>query len=1673
MRNKYNVYIKKTVSILTALTLILGMCGIMVISVSAAGTPTALSATAVTYNSLNANWDTVAGTTHYYLDVATDSSFTNMLTGYNAKDMGTVTSCSLTGLSSVTNYFYRVKADSGSYSNIVYVQTPAKNGAYSAASTATSGNEYSVSTAAQLKLLADTVNAGTATYNGVTFKLAGNIDLTDFGTGYDSGAGWKPIGVSDSWSFRGQFDGNGYVVKNLYINRPDTGSIGLFGFMNGATAVIKNVGVVDCNIIGDSRVGAIVGWAYGSGNAVISECFSTGSVSGKRYVGGIVGEAETDSFTVKNCYSTADITGTRTDYNTAEGDAGFGGIVGYIYAPGAKTTTIANCYSTGDIAGPNCAGGIVGGIEIRNTSGITITVKNCVALCGTIKTTYSVSTTEETDGVYTGTLNGLRAVSLQNRVIGSLWENTVSGTCSYTFTHTNLYSLDTIKMYYYSTTVATTTSDGTSVTSSDLASNAHNWTNSAINDAGGTIPAGSVTYFDSVTAGNPDSVWYYYQNKQVLPVLTRYADNYPQVLIVPAALDETVPFATDVYANSTNVALFVGNTLIGAYTYNQNGAGTESGSTYQWYRYDIEKGGTGILVGTGPTYNLVSADFGKYLSFEVTPSNGTKIGSAVESDRVGPVQAPTYAATVNVKIDDIAANITGIVALKNGSTTLIANVGSTGEYTVSAANGTYDIYINGADSGTDITVADAAASVTVNYYTVTVNTRVDGSASDVTGSVELKQGGTTISIAVDSGTGVFTASAANGTYDVYINGVDTGTDIAINNGTASATVNYYTVSFAAADAGTASGSTISATAGGSAISSGAVVLMGKTVVITAAGAGSSTYTYLWSGTGTSGETTSVLTMSSLSGVVNATCTVTGTTTYGATVNVNLDGIASSSPVTGNVELWQSGTKVYTMTGDSGVYTASAMNGTYNVYIGGSDTGKTVTISSGTGSVTVDYYTVSFSAVDAGTASGSTISATAGGTAISSGATVLAGKTVVLTTTGAGADYYSYFWSGSGANGETSSTITISSLNKKIDALCTVTGRATPTTYSVSLYTNGGSIGSGSVTSYTYGVGAKLPTDVTRTDCTFSGWYENSDFSGSPVTTISASDTGDKVFYARWNYTVSGTVADHDGGNASGATVTIRGNNITPKSTSANSSGYYSFSDIPAGEYNIVAVYEGVTQTIMITVTDSDISNANIQMPEGAKNSVLEIASDTPDIVVGFLNQQFTASDDTYIGTSGNTVEIKLAVDEQSKDEANGAGKIQELAGGQTIGMYLDMTLTKTKTGTTTSTETLTSSERLLKIIVPYDFTGKTNVIVYRYHNSMAQAMTEAAYSSDTPTEECYMVNTSGKQVIIWTKSFSTYAISFLNAYTISYDITVPTGLTGGSISPSGTVSVTKGGSKTFTITPYTGYVISDVLVDGKSVGSVSSYTFSNITAAHTISAVFAKSDKTSEGLPYYYNDSGDKVFIGFASDDSGTMKYIAPDGETVLFALNPKDFADISGHWAKSYINFVTEREIFVGTGNNVFSPDTGMTRAMLATVIGRLYERSYGALKTASTHTFTDCDYSSWYGSYIDWCSENGIIQGVGGGLFQPDRQVTRQEMVTMLYRFAEFMKLSTSTSTGATPSYSDASSIASWAQAAALYCQETGIITGRNGSSFAPTETATRAEVAAILERFIELVV
>lgn len=552
----------------------------------------------------------------------------------------------------------------------------------------------------------------------------------------------------------------------------------------------------------------------------------------------------------------------------------------------------------------------------------------------------------------------------------------------------------------------------------------------------------------------------------------------------------------------------------------------------------------------------------------------------------------------------------------------------------------------------------------------------------------------------------------------------------------------------------------------------------------------------------------------------------------------------------------------------------------------------------------------------------------------------------------------------------------------------------------------------------------------------------------------------------------------------------RGNEVIAGAKGLKNGDHFKFSNLPDGFYNLVATANGYTITRIVEVKDGKTSEIDVNIDTiGEKQTTVKVAPDAPPVAADQLNELF--GEDIYTSNqpaidavdNGGTVEIRLTAEKTDETAPEAAAvKAKATAGGKAIGLITDLSVDMLITPPTgiTQTQPITDTGTLVNIAIPLPdkAQGKLDYKIYRYHSDSTSPdkvdELKPIKPTDTPTEESFYI--AGGYAHVFAQKFSSYAIVYSEPSSDDnggdsgnyYTITASAGA-GGKIEPAGSAMVSSGATKTYTIRPDAGYQIVDVLVNGKSVGAVGSYTFAKILANQTIQVTFSKLDP-AKGLPYYVKN-GQLVFIGFAAEQGGAMRYIAPQGETVLLKENPKYFTDIENSWAKSQIDFVTEREIFIGVGDSKFAPETGMTRAMFATIIGRLYERSYGPLATTGGATFTDVNYDSWYGPYLTWCAEKGIVKGIGGNLFAPEQQVTRQEMAAMLTRFAEVLNLSVQNDSSL--QYTDASQIAQWAQSGARFCQENGIIEGRTGGVFAPTAFGSRAEVSAMVERFVKLVV
>ena len=177
------------------------------------------------------------------------------------------------------------------------------------------------------------------------------------------------------------------------------------------------------------------------------------------------------------------------------------------------------------------------------------------------------------------------------------------------------------------------------------------------------------------------------------------------------------------------------------------------------------------------------------------------------------------------------------------------------------------------------------------------------------------------------------------------------------------------------------------------------------------------------------------------------------------------------------------------------------------------------------------------------------------------------------------------------------------------------------------------------------------------------------------------------------------------------------------------------------------------------------------------------------------------------------------------------------------------------------------------------------------------------------------------------------------------------------------------------------------------------------------------------------------------------------DGDTVKVVDNSKTFEDVPAtYWGAEAVDFATSRELFVGTSETTFAPDTAMTRAMIVTVLARF----------EGVDTTTG---STWYEAGQQWAMQNGVSDGSN-----MDASLTREQLVTMFYRYAQSKGYDTTQGGMAIREYADFEQISDYAVEAMTWAVNTGLISGTSTTTLSPQGEATRAQVATILMRFIE---
>ena len=178
----------------------------------------------------------------------------------------------------------------------------------------------------------------------------------------------------------------------------------------------------------------------------------------------------------------------------------------------------------------------------------------------------------------------------------------------------------------------------------------------------------------------------------------------------------------------------------------------------------------------------------------------------------------------------------------------------------------------------------------------------------------------------------------------------------------------------------------------------------------------------------------------------------------------------------------------------------------------------------------------------------------------------------------------------------------------------------------------------------------------------------------------------------------------------------------------------------------------------------------------------------------------------------------------------------------------------------------------------------------------------------------------------------------------------------------------------------------------------------------------------------------------------------------------PVEFADVETNaWYVEAVQYAVEKGLMNGVGGGKFDPEGTMTRAMLVTVLWR-----YEGKPEAGANPFTDVPDGTWYTDAVAWAAENGIVGGIGNNKFDPEGSITREQMATILFRYAQKKGVDTS-KRGELSGFPDSGAVSSWAKDAVQWTVAEKIINGSDGKLL-PQGNATRAQVAAILMRFLE---
>ena len=583
---------------------------------------------------------------------------------------------------------------------------------------------------------------------------------------------------------------------------------------------------------------------------------------------------------------------------------------------------------------------------------------------------------------------------------------------------------------------------------------------------------------------------------------------------------------------------------------------------------------------------------------------------------------------------------------------------------------------------------------------------------------------------------------------------------------------------------------------------------------------------------------------------------------------------------------------------------------------------------------------------------------------------------------------------------------------------TLTAQWTAPTYAVTLNTNGGTINSGNVTSYTYGVGATLPTagDMTYTGHTFVGWYDNENLTGNPVTAISSTETGNKEYWAKWEANTYTVTFDPNGGS------------VDPVAATTDSSGKLSSLPTPThgGNYRFDGWYTAQTGGIKVT-----------------------------------LNQVYTANTTLYaywIYTGGSS---------SSKDRDDPSGNA----------FITDRPNKDNPTTPTTAKSNPVKVDSKGNAVITRSIVA--DVISVAQSDSIKHGNTKNGIAVVVPVEISKAL--AGVQITLKADALDKLVSSGVKRFTIDTDRMADFGFmldtlkelnrqtTGDLILKMKKTAVTSQEAET----AIGNRPVYDITLWEVKNGKETAVNLSGKTVSIAIPYTPAKNEKPGNLYAVYVDENGNVQWISKSSYNMDQKAVIFVAEHFSIYGIGYKNqipaFTDVNNHWAKDNMLFVVSRGLLSGTSATTFSPNTGMTRGMFVTALGRLA----GVDPTDyQASMFTDVKEDAYYAPYVNWAAKTGVVSGTTDTTFAPDTNINREQMAVIMKNYATKLGY-TIPKTLEVVNFADSAGISSWAKEAVKSMQQAGILAGKTNNCFDPAGTATRAEVATVLRRFVEIVI